>query len=280
MSTDIGLHYLAALAYILLGCSIGYALTHNQDFEKWHRLRHWALALTIIVHGFAIHSGLISQHHLHISWSLSLSFTMWLGLIVFWLEGNFHRLDAQILPLSVPATIVCIVAALFPVSHHSATIVIKNEIFRVHLIISLFAYSLIALATIQAICTALLDRHLHKPQNFAKHKAFISRLIDAQPPLLTQEHLLFRLIWTGFILLTLAILTGMWVSYHSDGTLLPFDHKTFFTIIAWAVFAFLLFGRAVWGWRGRLALGWTLTGFVLIMLAYTGTRFVLEVLLS
>jgi len=42
----------------------------------------------------------------------------------------------------------------------------------------------------------------------------------------------------------------------------------------------LLLGRHLRGWRGRIALRYTLAGFVFVVLAYTGSRFVLEVILQ
>ena len=63
------------------------------------------------------------------------------------------------------------------------------------------------------------------------------------------------------------------------GKILPFDHKTVFTLLSWATFGVLLLGRHVWGWRGWVALRWTLTGFGFLILAYTGSRFVLEMIL-
>jgi len=79
------------------------------------------------------------------------------------------------------------------------------------------------------------------------------------------------------VLLTFTLLTGALFVGDLFGQHLI--HKTVLSIIAWLVFGALLFGRWRYGWRGRTALRWTLTGFVLLMLAYPGSRFVLEVLL-
>ena len=95
-----------------------------------------------------------------------------------------------------------------------------------------------------------------------------------------QERILFRLIWIGFILLTLSIMTGSWVSIRYHDQIIPYDHKSFFTLLAWLVFAFLLTGRIIRGWRGRIALRWNLLGFFLLVLAYTGSRFVFEMILG
>jgi ABC-type uncharacterized transport system permease subunit len=94
------------------------------------------------------------------------------------------------------------------------------------------------------------------------------------------ETVLFRLIVAGFLLLTATLVSGVFFSEAVFGRALRFDHKTVFTFAAWIVFAGLLAGRLIFGWRGRTALRWTLTGFAMLMLAYIGSRFVLEVLLQ
>jgi ABC-type uncharacterized transport system permease subunit len=105
-------------------------------------------------------------------------------------------------------------------------------------------------------------------------------VFSSLPPLLTLERLLFRVIGAAFFFLTLTLLTGFVFSETLFGRALRFDHKTVFAILSWATFGLLLGGRALYGWRGRTALRWTLTGFVMLLLAYVGSRFVLEVLLG
>ena len=100
------------------------------------------------------------------------------------------------------------------------------------------------------------------------------------PPLLTLESLLFQIIALGFALLTLTLVTGALFSETLFGKAIRFDHKTLFAIISWIIFAVLLAGRFFYGWRGRMALRYTLAGFVSLLLAYVGTRFVLEVILQ
>jgi ABC-type uncharacterized transport system permease subunit len=143
--------------------------------------------------------------------------------------------------------------------------------FRLHLIISLMAYSLFTIASLQAVIMALLERRLHA----ARLPAFLQSL----PPLLTMEQLLFRIIAMGFVLLTLTLGSGMLFSEEVFGQPLKFTHKVVFGIVAWCIFAALLAGRQVYGWRGRLALRWTLAGFLALVLAYIGSKFVLEVIL-
>src|SRR6266853_1865297 len=95
----------------------------------------------------------------------------------------------------------------------------------------------------------------------------------------TMERLLFQIILAGFVFLTLTLATGIAFSETLFGRAMKFDHKTVFAVASWLIFAALLSGRYLYGWRGRVALRWTLAGFVALLLAYVGSRFVLEVIL-
>jgi ABC-type uncharacterized transport system permease subunit len=94
------------------------------------------------------------------------------------------------------------------------------------------------------------------------------------------ETLLFRIITAGFVLLTLTLASGIVYSEELFGKAMRFSHKTVFGILSWLIFAALLGGRQLYGWRGRVAVRWTLAGFVMLVLAYIGSKFVLEVLLG
>jgi ABC-type uncharacterized transport system permease subunit len=97
---------------------------------------------------------------------------------------------------------------------------------------------------------------------------------------MAMESLLFRIIGLGFFLLTLTLISGMLFSEQIFHQALKFNHKNIFTIISWVIFGSLLIGRVQYGWRGRTAIRWTLTGFGVLLLAYVGSKFVLEVLLN
>jgi ABC-type uncharacterized transport system permease subunit len=155
---------------------------------------------------------------------------------------------------------------------------------RIHLLIALSAYGLVTIAALQAILMSAIDRRLHFPLAAAREakgvRVALGRILDAQPPLLAQEQVLFRVIWVAFALLTLAVVSGSLISVATTGKWLPFDHKTIFTLLSWLTFGILLFGRYTRGWRGRIALRYTLLGFAFIVLSYTGSRFVVEVILQ
>lgn len=140
----------------------------------------------------------------------------------------------------------------------------------IHVLLSLLAYGVLTLASVQAVLLAIQDRQLHRhhPGGFVR----------ALPPLQSMETLLFQAIGLGFVLLTLALTSGFF--YLEDLFAQHLVHKTVLSILAWVVFAVLLWGRYRYGWRGRTALRWTLTGFAILMLAYLGSKAVLELILD
>jgi len=141
---------------------------------------------------------------------------------------------------------------------------------RAHVLVSMLAYSLLALASVQAVLLAIQDHHLHNrhPGGF----------IRALPPLQTMEALLFEMIGAGFLLLTLSLLSGF--VFLEDMFAQHLVHKTVLAVLGWVVFGLLLLGRYRSGWRGRTAIIWTLSGFVVLMLAYFGSKAVLELILQ
>ena len=90
---------------------------------------------------------------------------------------------------------------------------------------------------------------------------------------------MFSMIGLGFLLLTLTLISGIFFSEAVFGKPLRFTHHILLSLIGWCVFGILLLGRWRFGWRGRTALHWTLSGFVLLALGYFGSKFVLEVIL-
>ena len=148
----------------------------------------------------------------------------------------------------------------------------NDPLFVWHISIALLAYSLFTFAALHALLMAAAERSLHQKTPFLKLTEF--------PPIMAMESLLFRIIGLGFFLLTLTLISGMLFSEQIFHQALKFNHKNIFTIISWVIFGSLLIGRVQYGWRGRTAIRWTLTGFGVLLLAYVGSKFVLEVLLN
>ncbi|MEH6448737.1 MAG: cytochrome c biogenesis protein CcsA [Oleispira sp.] len=138
-----------------------------------------------------------------------------------------------------------------------------------HIILSILAYSILVIASIQAILLYMQNKQL-KSHN-------TSGLVKALPPLQTMDALLFEMIWVGMVLLTAAFVIGWPYIVDIQGQHLL--HKTALSIMSWLVYATLLFGRFRFGWRGITASRWTLVGTGFLVLAYFGSKFVLELVL-
>ncbi|MGD8677562.1 MAG: cytochrome c biogenesis protein CcsA [Chromatiales bacterium] len=139
-----------------------------------------------------------------------------------------------------------------------------------HVLTSLLAWSMFAIASVQSLLLWVQDRHLHNRQP--------GGFIRALPPLQTMESLLFEFIAIGLLLLTGSLVTGF--LFLEDMFAQHLVHKTVLSLVAWVIFAVLLWGRYRFGWRGRKALQWTIGGFLVLLLAYFGSKAVLELILQ
>ena len=176
------------------------------------------------------------------------------------------RQPADYLGLAVyPLAAVALLAG--QASGHGGTV--QGHAVQLHVLFSVLAYAVLSLTAAQAGLVAI-QRHFlsrHRPGGFMR----------ALPPLDTTERLLFALLTAGFALLTLSLTSGF--LYLEDMFAQQVVHKSVLACIAWSIFGVLLFGRWRFGWRGRRAVHWTLAGFALLILAYFGSKFVLEMVL-
>lgn len=174
------------------------------------------------------------------------------------------KLGIIIFPL---AALVLTLKMSFPIGNHAP----KDYSWpmRVHILVSMLAFSFLNIAALQSILLAL--------QEWRLRTHHMSRFSRSLPPLQTMEALLFQLIGAGFVLLSVSLLTGFVFLENLFAQHLV--HKTVLSIAAWLVFAVLLWGRIVHGWRGQTAIRWTLSGFAALMLGYFGSKVVLELIL-
>ena len=234
--------------------------------RTWERL---AILAPLALHGWLLYDGVFA-HELRFGFAQALSVMMFLGVAVYWVESLFYSLEGM-LPLALPlAALAAPLPALFPGLASSGAQAAAAE-FKLHLALAMIAYGLFVIALLHATLMSFAERQLH-----LKGRVAFPNL----PPLLTLETLLFRMIGAAFVFLTLTLATGIAFSEALFGRAMRFDHKTVFAVLSWLIFAWLLAGRWRYGWRGRTALRWTLSGFVMLLLAYVGSRFVLEVLLA
>lgn len=141
---------------------------------------------------------------------------------------------------------------------------------KAHIAISLAAYTLLSVGAIIALLVYVQDRALRRRS--------AAGWLSVLPPLVTMEQVLFTTIHGGVVLLTLSVFSGL--IFVDNVFAQHLVHKTILSIIALVVFGILLVGRWRLGWRGRKAIHWTLAGYGLLVLAYFGSRFVLEVILQ
>jgi len=135
-----------------------------------------------------------------------------------------------------------------------------------HILLSMAAAALLFAAAATALLLVFLDRRLRARR--------VADLSGGLPPLDALEKIMFRLVGAGFGLLTLALITGfLFVTNLFTQNLVQ---KTVLSLLAWLIFGVLLVGRLRFGWRGRSAVRWTLSGFGILALAYFGVKFVLE----
>lgn len=242
------------------------------------------ILVALLLHGVALVLP-VAQPEPNFGFAHVLSAALWLAVGILWLESLTARLDALWFLVLPAAVAVAWLPALYPGAPLAPPLA---PLFVPHLLLGVGAYSFMTLAALQSILMALAERALHDPARLsvagvdagAPTATPWSRWIDRLPPLMTLERLLFRLIGAGFVFLSLTVLTGVVFSELAFGRPFRLDHKTVFTLLAWSLFATLLIGRRLQGWRGATALRFTLGGFVLLMLAYAGSRFVFEVVLG
>ena len=222
-------------------------------------------ALAVIIHAsliFGMHRGGLD---LHFFASLSLA---GFGVAALTLLVNLFRPVAALGVIVFPLAASLLAADVF---FAAPTLAQPMEWqIKLHVTFALLAYSLLSIAALLAILLSLQERALRRHQ-------LDSGLIGALPPLTLTESLLFRLIAVGFVFLTLTLVSG--VLFVDNLFAQHLAHKTILSIASWLVFGSLLFGRWRWGWRGSRAVRLTLIGMIVLLLAFFGSKFVLEIVL-
>ncbi len=254
--------------YVLTGMLIALQLSGKVSREVFTRHRLLAtVAVGLVVHALLLWQHLVTPEGINFGYFNVVSLLTWVMAALFLLTALNHpveNLGIVILPL---AALGIVLDQAFPTQHLLAP---GREMLDIHILISITAYSILSLAAIQAVLLAIQERHLH-----GKHPGgFIRKL----PPLQTMERMLLQMIGAGFLFQSLSLVTGF--MFIEDMFAQHIVHKTFFAVVAWLVFGILLWGRWKFGWRGRIAIRWTLGGFASLLLAYLGSKLVLELLLG
>ncbi len=225
------------------------------------------LAGALLAHSISLTHTLIAPNGYRFDLLAMLSLVAWTVNLLILLLAVRHPLQLLILILA-PLGALTVMAAVYdwggvaPRQQLSAGL-------ATHVLLSITAYALLSIATLQAIYLYFQNQQLHNHR-----PGGISRLL---PPLQTMESLLFGLIAFGQLLLTASLITGFLFVDNLFAQHLV--HKTVLSIVAWCLYSVLLVGHWKLGWRGNTAVRWTLAAFAALMLAYFGSKLVLEVIL-
>lgn len=251
-----------AVVGALFYAASGVASWRRQDALT--RLVPVALAL----HLAALFFGLVQDGNLRIGVTEAASLFAWQSALLLWLFAFREPIAINGVAIYPLAALFAVWAALMP--SPVSRLNVSDWQVSAHVLLSLMSAGLLTLAAVQATALAIQDRLLHR-----------RRLTPASgrlPPLQTMERVLFQLIAVGFGLLSLTLLSGLW--FVQDWLSQHLAHKTVLSISAWVIFGVLLWGRWRHGWRGRTAIRWALAGYATLILAYFGSKLVLEQLLG
>lgn len=205
-----------------------------------------------------------------------LSMTVWLVIAVYTVESRLVPLPAVRQWLGLAGVLAVVVAALFPGDPK----IMHSALAPLHFALGVGSYGLFGAAVLHATLLDAAERRLRGNAlahvTGAARAANVAKAPSFGMPLLQLERLTFRFVEAGFAALTATLVLGIVTTVQWRWG----DHKAVFSILAWGVFAALLLGRHLRGWRGRKATRWLYFGAALLLLAYVGSRFVIEVLLG
>lgn len=263
------LHLSAIVLYLAGSVTVAYLLFTRREIGKPFQLPLYiATLIALLMQAEILHGRMITPQglRLDITNMFSLVTALMVALLLFAvLRKRVENLSIAILPLAAVAMLLqwLVVVPYSPIRQ-------ANLGLETHILLSVVAFSLLSIGALQAVLLAIQERQLrnHRPNGF----------ITALPPMESMEALLFQILWIGFIVLTLALFNGLLDL--KDMFAQHLVHKTVLSLFAWLVFATLLWGRWRYGWRGRTAIRWTLTGIISLLLAYFGSKLVLELILQ
>lgn len=260
---------IAIILYLVATAWVGYRFL--TVVNNTHRLDTRLLLLAagaLVLHAVVLYQSILTEDGLDMGFYNALSLVSWVVTLLVVLT-TMIKPTINLAMIILPGTALTLfLESVIP----SARIISDSSSFGldIHIILSICAYSLLSIAALQAIILAIQDHQLR-----TKHPVKTMRML---PPMQTMEDLLVQLLWIGFFLLSMALATGLMFVHNIFAQHLV--HKTVLSILAWCLFAVVLFGRWSWGWRGKHLVRWTLVAFFLLMLGYFGSKFVLEMVLG
>ncbi|MDQ3025011.1 MAG: cytochrome c biogenesis protein CcsA [Pseudomonadota bacterium] len=235
------------------------------------RIDSFVVPVALVLHAMLLYRRVVLPDGLDLGVANAISLLVWLTVLIYWLASLAFNGLASILGLIAPVALLAVLLQAVIPTQHIVTYG-GDPLFALHFVIAMLAYSLFIVATVHALVMLAEEKWLHR--------GVLPPFLKSLPPLLEMEALLFRILLAAFVLLTFTLVSGVFFSEQLFGKRLTFSHKTVFAIISWLIFGGLLAGHHFRGWRGRTAVRWTLAGFTALLLAYIGSKVVLEIILK
>lgn len=259
---------LAALLLYLIATGFTGARVRGSATGQRRGLIFGIAVVAVVCHAVVLWQDLLVNGGMDLNFFNALSVIAWLMVVTMLLVSATRSVES----MGVVLYPFAILALLLEVFYPAKPVLITAETWQVslHVSLALLAFSVLSLAALTAVLLAIQNRELHERVG--------GNLLAVLPPLQQMESLLFQMIGAGFFLLTLALATGLMFVENLFAQHLA--HKAILAMLAWLVFGTLLWGRWRYGWRGKTAVRWTLGAMTLLLLAYIGTKLVLELILQ
>lgn len=255
--------YLVTLILYLIPCLS--SLSNIKIIKNYSVL----VAVGLISHALLIYNHIFNQG-VDLSFANSTLLLSWIIVLIYLLLNSKSKYRGLEIFTLIPALIIVLVFPLIQPDHQS--IQHYSLLASIHIIIAMLGYGLLTFGSIFSLFLLLFEKSLH-----AETKS--SSMISSSEPLLDVESKLFQIYWVGFIFLTITLFSSLFFSNYLFSQSLDWNHKTIFTILAWLSYSLVLFGRVQFGWRGKKSIIISLLAFTFLILAYLGTKFVVEIVL-
>lgn len=260
---------IAVLLYLISAALLGARIySISEIFTKTRPLVLVLGAIALSLHAHLLYQSIILTNGLDFGFFNAVSLIGGLVALIV-LVTSLYRPIENLLLFLFPAAALAILLELFIPDERILSHSLSTGL-RIHILLSIYAYSLLMISAVQAMMLAIQER-LIKTKRAAK-------IMNTLPPLQVMEELLIQIIVIGFFILSLSLASG--VMFIDDLFAQHLIHKTVLSFLAWIIYCILLWGRWSAGWRGKRIIRWTLGGFSALLLAYIGSKFVLEVILQ
>ena len=228
----------------------------------------------LVFFGLLFHAGLIYQTTflagIDLNFANGLLITSWIGVLLYLLINSSDQHKGFEYLTLVPALFFLIINPFM--SGHNYLSETFSVLAILHIVFALLGYSFLAFGALFSIFLLYVEKNV-------RSKKLNTKIFSSNTSILSLENFLFRIYWLGFILLTITLISGSLFSDEIFQTALIINHKLIFSICAWLIYAILLLGRILFGWRGKKAIKFSLIAFIFLFLAYFGSKFVFEILL-